>query len=112
MPVGTALDAPVHCVFVSLALDGDLVTYPRTLIVAGEGSCVTVVEQYLGQGAYWTNAVTEAIVGAGATVVHHTLQREAEQAAHLGVVAVAQAGVCTFRSHVVSLGAGLARSDI
>ena len=112
VPVGVALDAPVHCLYVSLAAGGAVVTHPRTLIIAGEGSRLTVVEQYVGEGAYWTNAVTEAIVGAGATVVHHTLQREAEQATHLGVVAVHQAAGSVFHSHAVSLGAGLARTDI
>ena len=111
-PVGTTVEAPVHCLFVSFAPDGGTVTYPRTLIVASEGSRVTVIAQYLGCGAYWTNAVTEAVIEAGASVVHHTLQREAEQASHLGVVAVEQAADSTFRSHAVSLGASLARTDI
>jgi Fe-S cluster assembly protein SufD len=112
VPVGIALDAPVQCLVVSAGSDGGIVTHPRTLIVAGEGSRVTVIEHYVGHGAYWTNAVTEAIIEAGASVVYHTLQREAEQASHLGVVAVEQAADSTFRSHAVSLGAGLARTDI
>jgi len=112
VPVGTALEVPVHCLYVSLARGDAIVTHPRTLIVAGEGSRVTVVEQYLGRGAYWTNAVTEAIVGAGAALAHHTVQREAEPATHVGVVAVEQAADSTFTSRAFSLGAALARTDI
>ena len=112
LPVGALLDTPVHCLFVSVATDGATVAHPRTLIVASEGSRVTVIEQYVGQGDYWTNAVSEAIVAAGAAVTHHTVQREAVQAFHVGVVAVEQAAESRFGSHAVSLGAALTRTDI
>ena len=112
VPVGTAIDAPIHCLFLSLPADGPIVAHPRNLIVAGEGSRVTVVEQYVGERTYWTNAVTEAVVAAGAQLTHYKVQRESADAFHVGSVAVEQAGESTYHSHAVSLGAVLARTDI
>ena len=111
-PAQVAIDAPIHCLFVSLPADGAIVTHPRMLIVAGAGSRLTIVEQYAGDGTYWTNAVTEAVLGAGAALTHCRVQREDARAFHIGVVAVQQADDSTFRSQAVSLGAALARTEI
>ncbi|HZW74118.1 MAG TPA: Fe-S cluster assembly protein SufD, partial [Caldimonas sp.] len=88
------------------------VTHPRTLIVAGEGSRVTVVEHYLGEGIYWTNAVTEAVLGAGASLTHYRVQRDSPRAFHVGTVAVEQAADSRYGSRSISLGGALVRSDI
>jgi Fe-S cluster assembly protein SufD len=111
-PPGAVIETPIHCLFVSLTANGATVTHPRTLIVAGEGSRLTVVEQYVGAGTYWTNTVTEAVVGAGAALAHYKVQREGERAYHIGVVSAEQAADSTFTSHAVTLGASLARSDV
>src|SRR5262249_8024164 len=112
VPVGAAIDLPIHCLFLSLPADGPMVAHPRNVIVAGEGSRATVIEHYVGAGAYWTNAVTEVVVGAGAQLAHYTVQRESAEAFHIGRVAVEQAAESAYRSHAVSLGAALARTDI
>ena len=112
VPLGTALDAPIHCLFVSLGGDGGTVTHPRTLIVAGEGSRVTVVEHHLGDGIYWTNAVTEAVLGAGASLTHYRVQRDSPRAFHVGTVAVEQAADSRYGSRSISLGGALVRNDI
>jgi Fe-S cluster assembly protein SufD len=112
VPLGVGLDAPIHCLFVSLGGDGATVTHPRTLIVAGEGSRVTVVEHYLGDGIYWTNAVTEAVLGAGASLTHYRVQRDSPRAFHVGTVAVEQAADSRYGSRSISLGGALVRSDI
>src|SRR5262249_28599832 len=112
VPLGVALDAPIHCLFVSLGGDEATVTHPRTLIVAGEGSRATVVEHYLGDGMYWTNAVTEAVLGAGASLTHDRVQRDAPQAFHVGTVAVEQAADSRYHSRSISLGGALVRNAI
>jgi Fe-S cluster assembly protein SufD len=112
LPVGTALAEPVHCIFVAAGTEGPIVSHPRTLILVGEGASAVVVEQFVGSGEYWTNAVTEAVVGADAQLTHYKVQRDAAHAFHVGTLAVAQAGGSRLASHVVSLGAALARSDV
>lgn len=112
IPAGAVLEAPIHCLFVSLAGGQPTASHPRLLIVAGDGSRAAVVEQYVGRGRYWTNAVTELALGSGAQVAHHKLQDEDVAAYHLAVAAAAQAGGSHFGSHAVALGAGLSRSAI
>ncbi len=51
-------------------------THPRNLIIAGAGSQVQIVESYTGTGKYFTNAVTEIIVGENAIVEHIKLEEE------------------------------------
>ena len=111
-PAGVDIAAPIHCLFVTLSSNGALVTHPRLLVVAGQGSRITLVEQYVGAGAYWTNAVCEAVIAEGAALTHYKVQREGARAFHVGVVAVEQSADSQFHSYAVSLGAALARTDI
>ncbi|MFN8641236.1 MAG: Fe-S cluster assembly protein SufD [Candidatus Binatia bacterium] len=112
LPDGCDLAAPIHCLFVSLANGTPTVSHPRVLVVAGAGSRTHLVEQHVGRGRYWTNAVSEVIVGAGASVAHHKVQREDTAAFHLATISAAQAGDSHFGSHAVALGAALSRAAI
>ena len=112
VPIGMQLAEPIHCVFISVAGGVAAVAHPRNLIVVGEAGAATVIEHYAGTGGYWTNAVTEAVIGAGASLAHQKVQREAADAFHVATMAVGQAADSRFSSHVVSLGSALARSDV
>jgi len=114
VPRHTRLSQPIHLVFANRGGDTPAVAHPRVLIVAEEGSDFAVIEHHfgLGGGPYWSNAVTEIVVGAGARVTHYKLQDEAPDAFHIGTTAARQAGDSTFVSHSVALGARLARNDV
>lgn len=112
LPDGVTLETPIHCLFVSHANGTPTVSHPRTLIVAGAGSRATVIEQHVGTGSYWTNAVTEIALGAGAALTHHKVQRESATAFHRATINAAQAADSQLNSHAVSLGGVLARADI
>jgi Fe-S cluster assembly protein SufD len=108
------VDRPVHLVFVSTDDLAGRVTYPRTLIVAERYSRATVIESYvaLGDAAYFTNAVTEVMVGPGATLTHLKLQRESPSAFHVGTVQVRQGRDSHFQSFSFATGAALSRTNI
>jgi len=76
---GVDLAAPVHLLFVTTADAGGTVSHPRNVIVVERGARASIVESYVtlapGQG-YWTNAVTEVAVAAGAWVEHTRIQRD------------------------------------
>jgi Fe-S cluster assembly scaffold protein SufB len=75
---GAIVDGFIHLLFIG---DGDGIwSHPRNLIVAGRGSQVTVVETYVGNGSYFTNAVTEIVAGEGAVVDHYKLECESLEA--------------------------------
>src|SRR5262252_1338196 len=48
IPDGVTVEAPIHVVFVTGSDDGHVMAHPRTLVVAGAGSQVTVIESYVG----------------------------------------------------------------
>ena len=114
VPRGVVLADPIHLLFVSTAAGAPTISHPRILVVAEESSQAAVVESYVGFGdrAYCTNAVTEIFVGANAQLTHYKIQREAEGAFHIATTQAQQARDSHFRSHAVSIGGRLARSDI
>ena len=72
VPAGRRLEAPVHLLFISTAKEAGATSHPRNLIIAEKASQVTVLESYvsIAEAAYFTNAVTELVLGEGAVVEH------------------------------------------
>jgi Fe-S cluster assembly protein SufD len=109
---------PIHLVFLSTNSDagpsGPIVAYPRVLVVAGRHSQSRVVESFAGPDGqvYFTNAVTEVVVGRDAILERYSLQREGESAYHVHATAARLERGARFTDHAFSLGAALARSDI
>jgi Fe-S cluster assembly protein SufD len=109
-----ALDAPIHVLFVSTADGRPTMAHPRVLVVAGESSQASVVESYVGPAGnrYFTNAVTEVVVGENASVDHYKLQHESLNAYHIGAMHVTGRRNARFQSHSVSFGGSLVRNDV
>lgn len=108
---GAVVAEVVHVV--QLHVSHDELSNPRTVIVAGAGSRLHVVESFVGASPTgFTNAVTVAAVGDGAELVHQRVQREPITATHLGVTIFDQAT----RSHVattsITIGADVSRHAI
>ena len=99
----------------------NICTHPRTLIVAGRNTRITVIETYTCSGLgnrqegdaprYFTNAVTEIVVGEGAAVDHYRLLDESRNAFHVGTTRVSQDKDSSYTSGSFSLGAAMARQD-
>jgi Fe-S cluster assembly protein SufD len=113
IPDGKAVEAPIHLLFISTA-EEPLVSHPRVLIVAGAGAIATIIESYvsLGEGVYFTNAVTEVVAKEGAVITHYRLQQESERAFHIATTQVHQERASNYASYAVSLGACVARHDL
>jgi Fe-S cluster assembly protein SufD len=114
VPRGLVVEVPIHLVFISQSPEATTVAHPRNLLVLEEGAQATVIESYLGLGdaVYLTNAVTELVLGPNAMVEHCTLQRQSRGAFHIATLQVQQARSSRCVSHVVALGAALARHDL
>jgi Fe-S cluster assembly protein SufD len=110
-------DAPsaqvVNLIFVTTSREQPRVTYPRTLIVTGRNTRLSLVESYvsLTDTRLLTNAVTEILVGDGANVDHYRLLLESTEAFHVGVSRVYQGQDSTFNSGAFAKGASLGRND-
>ncbi len=89
-------------------------TYIRHLVVAEEGSSLSLIEDYQGEEntTYFTNTITEVSLAPRATLTHYKFQREGKLAYHVGHMAVKQAAGSQFASHSFSVGGKLVRSDI
>jgi Fe-S cluster assembly protein SufD len=109
---------PIHLLFLSDRDAVNGVAQPRNLIVLDRFAKATVIETYAGladeagAGAYFTNAVTEATIGDGATLTHLKLQRESAQAFHVGTVDVRQGRDSHLVSFSFATGAALSRTNI
>ena len=112
---GIAIEQPIRMVFLTdLEADAVAAANPRNLVVAEDNSQATLVEIHRGNDgtAYFTNAVTEISVGAGARLHHYKLQDEGDAALHLANLQVRLGRDATYDNFILSLGARLARNDI
>ena len=114
VPDGVSVELPVHLLFVSTKRDEPFLSTPRNLIVAGAGSRVSIVETYAGpeNEVYFTNAVTEIVLGEGAVVEHDKLQIESMKAFHVGAIHVRQSAKSIYTANSISLGGSLVRNTV
>lgn len=114
VPRGDVVDDPIHIVFLATSEDGLSAYHPRILIVVDEGAQATILESYVSlPGArYFTNAVTELVVGDGAVVRHCKVQCESEAGFHIATMRVRLGRASSFSSFSLSMGGALARSDL
>ncbi len=110
LAAGVVLDRPVQVIFHG---ESPAAIHTRNLVVMGENSRATLVETYCGAdgAAYWTNAVTEISLGAGAALEHVRLQQEGAEAYHVGLTRVGIARDGRYSGRVFSVGAILARNE-
>jgi Fe-S cluster assembly protein SufD len=116
LPPDTVLRDPIHLLFLSTSHNqtDPVLSVPRSHIVVGSGSQVSIVESYasLDKGLHFTNALTDVIVGTNCSVDHYKLQRESENAFHIATTYVTQGHDSSYSSHSLSLGGSLARNNL
>ncbi len=114
VPEATAIDAPIHLLFLSRGGAALPMAHPRVLAVMGARSQATIVETYGASrdGQYFTNAVTELVAGQESTLNHYKVQREHPAAFHIGAMYVRVARNAAVACHSVVLGGGLVRNEV
>lgn len=108
------IERPIELVFVGGLSDDAVAWHPRNLILAGENSEATIVEQHvgLGGGQYFANSVTELVAEAGARLRHYRLQDEGAGGFHVNTLLAHIAGSAVLDNFVLSLGGQLSRNEI
>jgi Fe-S cluster assembly protein SufD len=108
------IDTPVHLLFVTDANAAKGAMHPRLLIVAERHSTATVIESWIGLGdaRYFTNAVSEVEVEAGASLTHYKIQRESARAYHVGTIEARQERDSHYVSFSFATGAALSRTNV
>jgi FeS assembly protein SufD len=109
---GVTLDKPIHVIH----LDGtgepaSIVT--RSLVLAEPGSALTLIESYAGLGlrGLQRNAVTELRIGAKAAIDHIKVEREGDDAVHLGTALVEIGADARYNAFHFSTGGSVVRSQ-
>jgi Fe-S cluster assembly protein SufD len=113
IPRGVAVEGTIHLLFLSSSADGRPTrSFPRTLVVAGESSRVSLVETFAGTGGYFCCPVTELACGPNSVVDHYKVQRESREAFHVATFQLHGERSATPSSHSISLGGQLVRNDV
>ena len=115
VPAGVDLEQPVHFVYLTTAAADGVALHPRHLIVVERAARASVIESYvtLAPGVvYWTNPVTEVAAAEGSWIEHTRIQRESEQAYHVGLTHVDQWRDSHYRSFSMAMGGALARHNL
>ena len=114
VPKNQIVETPIQLLFVSTSGDTATISQPRCLVIAESGSNLTLIEEYvaIGDGGYFTNAVTEIAIADNAQVSHTRVQRESETAFHIGKTAVSQARDSRYICNAISLGAKISRHNL
>jgi Fe-S cluster assembly protein SufD len=112
LPRDAQIKAPVHILFV--ATQKEVVSYPRTLVLADTGCEATVIEDYvtLQEDIYFTNAVTEFVLADNARLHHVRIQRESGKAFHIANCAATLSRGSNYQSVSIALGARISRYNL
>ena len=111
---GASVERPIQALFLTGLDASERAVFPRVFVHAEESSSVCLVENFDGPDGqlYLTNAVSEFRLEPNAQVEHYRLNRESEDAYHVGVVQADQARDSRFVNYSISTGAALMRADI
>lgn len=110
IPKNVKVETPLQITFVA---EGDQsASFPRVLVVAEENSSATLIESFVGEGRYFTNATVEVVVKDGAHLEHYRLQRESTNAFHTSTTSVELGRASRYYTTSINLGAQLSRHDI
>jgi len=117
VPRGVIVEEPIYLLYVTAPVTGSNafpMTHPRTLIVAEDGSQVSVVEDYvsLNAGISFSNTVTELVAGDNAVVSHTMIVREDPQAYNVSTLRIQQTRSTQVATHSVLLGGALVRNNV
>jgi Fe-S cluster assembly protein SufD len=110
----TALETPIHLIFLSTPAAEPTVSHPRVLIVADDNVDARIVETYagVGKGIYFTNAVSEVVVGENSRIDHCRLQHETLEAFHVSTTQARVGRASSFITQSATLGGQLTRNDL
>jgi Fe-S cluster assembly protein SufD len=114
IPDNMEIAEPIHLMFLTTNHREPFVVQPRNLIVMGRNSSATLIETYdaLEHNSYFTNTVTETVLGENASLSHHKLQLESRKAFHIGTNAALLNRDARYLNTFISLGGQLSRNNL
>lgn len=108
------IEKPIACYFFSTAEKANVISQPRNLVIAGQNSQATLIENYitLGENTSFTNAVTEITLEQDAIFNYYKYQKESDKAIQVGATMVEQRGKSVFNATTFSLSGMMLRNNL
>ena len=110
VPKNMKVALPLHLLFVTKA-ETPIAVFPRVLVMLERGAELELVEEHHGTGTYLTCPVVEIRVGEGAILRHERVQRDSDEAFHLGTLKAEIARGGQYHSRTLSFGSRLSRQQ-
>lgn len=109
VPAGKRVDRPVE-----ITIQGVDNTFfiPRMIIRLGAGAELMVIEHHQGEGRYWNNALTQVVIGPGATLRHVRIQDNPAQAVYTQNTHAAVDKDGCYETFVLTAGSLLSRNEV
>ena len=114
LPKGKMLERPIQVFFISGSKEEKVLSIPRNLLIAEDGSAGKVIVSYSGleDNSYFTNSLTEIHVGADANFDYVKIQNEEKNSFHMDKTDVYQDHASIFNHYSFAFGAALSRTDV
>jgi len=110
------LDKPLHVLYVSddSKSGRPQMVHLRALVVLEDGASAEIVAESVGAGRapFWTNLLTQIVLGEGASLKHYRLQRENESGVQTSATLVEVGRSARYESHAFNFGGALVRHDL
>jgi Fe-S cluster assembly protein SufD len=115
VPKNTQVNSVIHLVYVTTDHSKPVATHPRSLIIVGDSSEVTLVETYASLSASasaFCNGSVEVFLGPNAKATRYKLIHEADNAFNLTSTRVRLDRNATFDSFVFTMSGKIVRDDL
>ncbi len=111
---GIKIEKSIELLVINSGTTEALASHLRNVIVLGDSSHATVIENYVGlnDAVSLTNVVSEVVLAHDAILNHYKLQQESKNAFHIARLAAQQGADSQWNTNSISLGAKLARNDV
>jgi Fe-S cluster assembly protein SufD len=113
VPSHCSISSIIHLVFVNTEKNKSI-SYPRNIIIVGESSRITLIEDYLEQQSeyYTTQAITEIHANKNSEVSYYKLQNEHRTATHTASLIVEQKQDSQVNTFFADYGSGSAHENV
>lgn len=110
------LDKPLNVLYVcdDSAAGRPQMTHLRALVLLEDGASGEIVTESVGGGRapFWTNILTQIVLGEGASLKHYRLQRENASGLQTAATFVEVGRAARYESHAFNFGGALVRHDL
>lgn len=112
VPKNVKVETPLHLLFMSHSNDAatnPAISQPRIIVIVEPGAELELIEEYAGNGTYFTNSCVEIFVGENAELRHERIQRESVGAFHVSNLRAKISRNARYHSRTITFGAKFSR---